>query len=63
LERLAGEAKQKMTNIAAVLVELFPPDSRGIETFDLSRSAPVSRWLPGIFTQLLGRNVAETAIA
>ena len=41
LDRLAGEGKQKKSSIAAVLVDLFLPDSRGIETFDqLFRAAP-----------------------
>ena len=44
LQRLAGEgkqAKQRTNGIAAVLVDLFLPDSQGIETFDrLFRAAP-----------------------
>src|SRR5580700_3577786 len=34
LERLARERKQRTLAIEAVLVDLFLPDSRGIETFD-----------------------------
>jgi diguanylate cyclase (GGDEF)-like protein/PAS domain S-box-containing protein len=41
LERLAREEKQGSDGIAAVLVDLFLPDSQGIETFDrLFRAAP-----------------------
>lgn len=34
LERLTGEGKQGTDGVAAVLVDLFLPDSHGIETFD-----------------------------
>jgi diguanylate cyclase (GGDEF)-like protein/PAS domain S-box-containing protein len=41
LERLANEATQSTDGIAAVLIDLFLPDSQGIETFDrLFRAAP-----------------------
>ena len=41
LERLAGDATQSTNGIAAILVDLFLPDSQGIETFDrLFRAAP-----------------------
>ena len=41
LERLAGEERRGADGIAAVLVDLFLPDSHGIETFDrLLRAAP-----------------------
>jgi len=41
LERLAGESEQSTNGIAAVLIDLFLPDSHGIETFDrLFRAAP-----------------------
>jgi diguanylate cyclase (GGDEF)-like protein/PAS domain S-box-containing protein len=41
LERLAGEEDQGSERIAAILVDLFLPDSQGIETFDrLFRAAP-----------------------
>src|ERR1700736_4474587 len=45
LERLAREAKQgkqRTDAIAAVLIDLFLPDSHGIDTFDrLFRAAPL----------------------
>ena len=41
LERLTGEAEQGTDSMTAVLVDLFLPDSHGIETFDrLFRAAP-----------------------
>src|SRR5450755_2868830 len=42
LERLAGtERREQTASIAAILIDLFLPDSRGIETFDrLFRVAP-----------------------
>jgi len=41
VERLAGETTPSTGGIAAVLVDLFLPDSHGIETFDrLFRAAP-----------------------
>ena len=41
LERLATDGKQLTDGIAAVLIDLFLPDSHGIETFDrLFRAAP-----------------------
>ena len=41
LERLATDRKQLTDGIAAVLIDLFLPDSHGIETFDrLFRAAP-----------------------
>jgi two-component system, cell cycle response regulator len=43
LERLAREAKQEKQRtdaIAAVLIDLFLPDSHGIDTFGLFRAAP-----------------------
>jgi diguanylate cyclase (GGDEF)-like protein/PAS domain S-box-containing protein len=40
LERLAGDAQQQ-TDVAAVLVDLFLPDSQGIDTFErLFKAAP-----------------------
>src|SRR5580700_9261976 len=41
LRRLATEGNQRGDRIAAILVDLFLPDSHGIETFDkLYRAAP-----------------------
>jgi diguanylate cyclase (GGDEF)-like protein/PAS domain S-box-containing protein len=41
LERLAGEERRGTDGIAAILADLFLPDSHGIETFDrLFRAAP-----------------------
>jgi diguanylate cyclase (GGDEF)-like protein/PAS domain S-box-containing protein len=44
VERLVRDGKREEQGISAVLVDLFLPDSQGIETFDrLSRVAP---WIP-----------------
>jgi CheY-like chemotaxis protein len=54
LERLVSEATQKQQRtgaIAAVLVDLFLPDSQGIDTFDGSSRGPEFRLGP----QRIGR--------
>jgi len=64
LERLAREAKQKTQRtdaIAAVLIDLFLPDSHGIDTFDrLFRAAPQIPFL--VLSATKDEDVAKLAV-
>src|SRR5450759_5612253 len=61
LERLAREANQRGNRIAAILVDLFLPDSHGIETFDkIFHVAPQIPIL--ILTSLQDEAIAKSAV-
>jgi diguanylate cyclase (GGDEF)-like protein/PAS domain S-box-containing protein len=61
LERLAQEGNQRGNRIAAILVDLFLPDSHGIETFDkLFHAAPQIPIL--VLTSLQDEDIAKSAV-
>jgi diguanylate cyclase (GGDEF)-like protein/PAS domain S-box-containing protein len=61
LERLAGEGRAKASPLAAVLVDLFLPDSHGIETFDrLFEAAPHIPML--VLSALPNEDIAKLAV-
>jgi diguanylate cyclase (GGDEF)-like protein/PAS domain S-box-containing protein len=61
LERLAQEGNQRGNRIAAILVDLFLPDSHGIETFDnIFHVAPQIPIL--ILTSLQDEDIAKSAV-
>src|SRR5450631_4457944 len=61
LERLAQEGNQRGNRIAAILVDLFLPDSHGIETFDkIFHVAPQIPIL--VLTSLQDEDIAKSAV-
>ena len=61
LERLAREGNQRADRIAAILVDLFLPDSHGIETFDrLFHAAPQIPIL--VLTSSQDEDIAKSAV-
>jgi diguanylate cyclase (GGDEF)-like protein/PAS domain S-box-containing protein len=61
LKRLAREGNQRGNRIAAILIDLFLPDSQGIETFDkFFHAAPHIPIL--VLTNLHGEDIAKLAV-